>query len=412
MEMSLYKIQISNEWRHMHTSISGASIHNGKYIMGFHEIILDYIELVTEYLDRYPLFKGLNIEGDITFRDIYEINVKKIHSELTRDDIPRDLVTDLSELIFWSSIKLPEFYLLTKDTMINEVYINGEKTQVYIDHEVYGKIPTNLMISREGLNAFIRIIELVHGEGIASLGGNIEVEIETMDDRFRVVVDTYPLTHGDYNLIMRRMKNIYLDIEILLKTGFISKPQKMLIEKIADKAGSILIAGEPNSGKTTLLNAYIKLIPSNIRKIYFEEARELEDLRETGYHQVFYRFSGITKKHFRENQTLFTLRRSPEYVVLGEVISDEDIEILLDTLLLGFRVAATIHARDIEGLWERFRRAYGEGFKTPVKNLDLIIHTARDIFRNRRFIHRIYRVDEAGEPKEVVLGPYQRLGIR
>lgn len=412
MEMPLYKMHMSNEWRYIHTGLSGASINDGRYVMGFHEILLDYIELVTEYITKYPLFTGLDTEGEITFRDIYEVNIKKIQSELSKDDLPGNLVTDLSELIFWSSIKLPEFYLLIKDPMINEIYINGEKTPVYVAHEIYGNVPTNLMISREGLNAFVKIIELVHGEGIASLGGNIEVEIETIEDRFRVVVDTYPLTHGDYNLIMRRMRNVYLDIEVLLKTGFISKSQKTLIEGVASNACSLLIVGEPNSGKTTLLNAYIKLLPPKLRKIYFEEARELEDLRENGCHQVFYRFSGITKKHFRENQTLFTLRRSPEYVVLGEVISDEDIEILLDTLLLGFRVAATIHARDIEGLWERFRRAYGEGFKTPVKNLDLIIHTTRDIFRNKRYIYKLYRVDEDGEPRGIDLGSYQSLRIR
>ena len=408
----MFKIPTSTDWGYMHSTISGSKILAGRYIAGFHEIILEYVDLVLSFLDRYPTFTGLDKDREITFREIYEANINRICSELQHVDIPKSLLGDLSELIFWGSIRLPELFLLTKDPMVSEVYVNGEKTPIYIFHERYGHIPTNLTISREGLNAFVRIIELVYGEGLPALGGNIEAEIETLNEKFRVVIDTYPLTHGDYNLVIRRMKNVYYDIDILLKTGFLSKSQKLILEKVARKAGSILIVGEPNSGKTTLLNAYIKLLPAKLRKIYFEEARELEDMRDSGNHQVFYRFSGITRKHFRESQTLFTLRRSPEYVILGEVISDEDIEILLDTLLLGYRLAATIHAANIESLWERFRRAYGDNFIVAIRNVDLIIHTVRDIFRNVRYVNRVYLVNDDGMPVEIDEKAYSSLRIR
>jgi len=410
--MPLFKIPTSTDWRYLHSAINGSKIENGRYVAGFHEILLDYIDMVLNYLTEYPIFTGLAKDREVTFKDIYELNISRIHSELNKDHVPKNLAIDIAELIFWSSIQLPEFYLLIKDPLINEIYVNGEKTPIFIFHERYGHIPTNLIVSREGLNAFIRIVELVYGEGIPSLGGNIEVEMETLHDKFRVVVDAYPLTHGDYNLVIRRMKNLYYDIEVLSKSGFMSKTQKLVIERVARKAGSILIVGEPNSGKTTLLNAYIKLLPQKLRKIYFEEARELEDMRDLGNHQVFYRFSGITKGRFRENQTLFTLRRSPEYVVLGEVISDEDIAILLDTLLLGYRLAATIHAANIESLWERFRRAYGDNFTVAVKNLDLIIHTVRDLFRNVRYINKLYMVNQDGMPVEVNNKLYSDLKVR
>lgn len=410
--MPLFKIPTSTDWRYIHSTISGSKIERGRYVAGFNEIILEYADLMLNFIERYPTFIGLDKNREITFREIYGVNIDRIVSELQQNNIPKSLIADLSELIFWSSIRLPELFLLIRDPMINEIYINGEKTPIYIFHEQYGHIPTNLTVSRDGLNALVRIIELVYGEGLPALGGNIEAEIETLNEKFRVVVDTYPLTHGDYNLVIRRMKNMYYDIDILLKSGFLSRGQKLILERVARKAGSILIVGEPNSGKTTLLNAYIKLLPSNLRKIYFEEARELEDMRDYGNHQVFYRFSGITRKHFRENQTLFTLRRSPEYVILGEVISDEDIEILLDTLLLGYRLASTIHAANIESLWERFRRAYGDNFFVAIKNVDLIIHTVRDIFRNVRYINKIYQVNDHGEPVEIDEKSYQSLRIR
>ncbi len=399
--MSLFKIPTTTDWRELHSSIAGSKVISGRYIAGFHEILLEYMDIVINHIEKYPTFSGLNGEREITFREIYEVNIRRIGSELQQYDIPKGLINDLSELIFWGSIQLPELFLLMKDPMVNEIYVNGEKIPIYIFHERYGHLATNLTVSREGLNAFVRILELVYGEGLQALGGNIEVEIETLTEKYRVVVDTYPLTHGDYNLVIRRMKKVFYDIEILSKTGFLSNNHRLILERVARKAGSILIVGEPNSGKTTLLNAYMKMLPPKLRKIYFEEARELEDMRDSGNHQVFYRLSSISKEGFRESQTLFTLRRSPEYVVLGEVISDKDIEILLDTLLLGYRLAATMHAADIDSLWERFRRAYGENFIVAVRNIDLVIHTARDIFRNVRYIDGIYTVDREGRPREI-----------
>ena len=384
-------------------SVSRINVASRQYTVGFKDSILEYIDVITELSEYYPEFHGIP-KDTVDFASLYQYNISRILEDLSSRGIDDVVGVELAGLVFWSSLDLPELYILLNDRGLMEVYVNGEKAPVYINHVLHGSMYTNISLSRKGLNALTRISELIHGEGINALGGNLEVEIELVsNDKFRIVIDTFPLTYGEYNLVIRRMVSQYSDLDSLYRSGFLSKEYYLIIRKVAERLGSFIICGEPNSGKTTLLNAILKAIPAQVRKIYFEEARELEDLRRDGFHQVFYRFSGILKSSLRSNQTLFTLRRSPEYVVLGEVISDDDIHILLDTLLFGYKVAATIHSANVDSLMERFRKVYGEKFYIPIKNVDLILLTRREILDNRRYLYRIYKIDrDRGVPVEVV----------
>lgn len=400
--MSILKIPILDEWSRKLNSLYTVKIQNDQYLLGFNEKILDYIDIISDVSRRFPLFDGIRKKSVIRFTDIYDYNVKLIMEILERMEAIREDIPILADLIFWNSLSLPEISLLTSDNEIVEIYINGGSAPIHIYHSRYGSIPTNLTPSRDGLNALIRISELVHGEGLYKQGGNLEVDLELPNKLYRLVIDGFPLTHGDYIMVIRRMINKYFNIEELISSGFLDREQFETISRVVDKVGNILIAGEPNSGKTTLLNAVIKLLPRRIRKIYFEEARELEDRRIYGDHQVFYRYSGIANNPQRMTQTIFTLRRSPDYIVIGEILTDNDIKIFLESLLLGLRVAATIHASNIDTLLERFRNAYGDSYVIPLLNLDLIIFTKRDIKTGRRYVDKIYMIDSDGNREEGV----------
>ena len=393
--MTLLKIPIISEWREEISKFYALYIENGTYIYGFKENILDYIDYIISLSKKYPIFTHLKHRMEIRFNDIYQYNIKDIYNNLIKKGIPTEDALELSDLIFWTSLEAPALSIILKDKNIGEIYINGNSTPIFINHLKYGNIFTNLIIEKRGLRAIIRLAELIHGEGVARLGGNIEIDINIGDTIFRMVVDTFPLTHGDNYIVIRRMVRKLYDIDELVNNGFLSSRQAQLVLKTMRKMGSVLIAGEPNSGKTTLLNAIVKLLPKNIRKIYFEEARELEDYRFMGNHQVFYRYSGLVNVKHRLTQTIFTLRRSPDYIVIGEILTREDIKTFLDSLLLGFRVAATMHATNIDSLIERFNDTYGRNYVIPLKNLDLIIITERDLLRGRRYVKDMYIVNKS-----------------
>ncbi len=399
MGMSILKIPILEDWDIEINNLYVVKRREKTYQIGFKNWIIDYLDLITDLTPEFPRFEGLRNRQVIRFIDIYSYNIKLLKTILEEKEVESNIIDILSDLIFWNSISIPEISLLISDDDINEIYINGAGSPIYIYHTYFGYIPTNLATNREGLTALLRISELIHGEGIQRLGGNLEVDIQLPGKLFRLVIDAFPLTHGDYIMVLRRLINRYYNIEELLSNGFLNREQMEIIKKVVDNIGSILIVGEPNSGKTTLLNAILKLLPQNIRKIYFEEARELEDRRIYGDHQVFYRYSGVVNSIQRGRQTIFTLRRSPDYIIIGEILTDDDIRIFLNTLLIGLRVAGTIHASNIETLLERFRSSYGENYIIPLSNLDLIILTKRDIRTGRRYVDKIYLIDF---PEEVM----------
>ncbi len=354
---------------------------------GFTSEILDYLELIEEISKEYPIFRDTNKEP--SFRDIYIVNHKSIMKELEKRNMDPEVIGEIADIIFWRSLNLVPLSPLLRDKSNTEIYILGEESQIHVNNDRHGMIQTNLFLTHEGSTAFRRLMELIYGEGIYRSGGSIEVEITYLGDRFRVVLDHEPLTHGETTIVIRRSIQKYSTLDALHREGSISPLHyKQLVEAL-EQYPSILIVGEPNSGKTTLLNGIIKALPSNTRLLIIEEAREIEDLRHEGYHQVFYRHSSIINIQQRELQTLFNLRRSPDYVVFGEVITDEDIKMMLDTVLMGIRVMATIHAKNFPSLIQRLEKAYGISYKIPFYQIDLLIMMRRDLKTGRREVYRI-----------------------
>ncbi len=358
-------------------------------IYGFSEEILDYIDVIEEISKEYPRFRRSNQPPE--FQYLYAINIMAIEEDLERHGIEREDIPDLSDIIFWRAINLSQLGLLLRDPNNLEIYILGENRPIHVHNHGVGRRRTNLYFEESGAVALRRLAELFYGEGVYRAGGSIEVDIIYTGEKYRLVLDHEPLTHGETVAVIRKNIMNYNDLDTLLRKGFINQQSYEYIAKELVGTPSILIAGPPNTGKTTLLNAIVKRLPKGLRLLIIEEAREIEDLRYEGRHQAFYKHTSILNVKHRELQTIFNLRRSPDYVIFGEVLSDYEIRLMLDTLLMGIKVLATIHAADIDSLKKRLENAYGQGYHIPYYNIDMIIFTERDLLTGERRISNIIR---------------------
>ncbi|MFX1474520.1 MAG: ATPase, T2SS/T4P/T4SS family, partial [Promethearchaeota archaeon] len=165
---------------------------------------------------------------------------------------------------------------------------------------------------------------------------------------------------------------------------------------------NITICGEPSSGKTTLANAINMTAPSFWRQIAIEDALESISVSQWGRHHVTFKvdpFDSIEEKRYtKSNEIIRLLHRSPDWVFLGEIQTEEHSAAMFHALSAGIRGIQTCHANSNDDLLLRWRIHH----KIPAvcfKNLGLLVHMVRDISFNRtiRKIAQISEVDTQSE---------------
>jgi len=362
------------------------------YKVSLSERYMKYFPIIRQMAKKYPLIKPLAGETEITFNNIYEMNIEAIKKELENADIDEYAIDNLSELIFWESINLSRLAPLIYDKNLDEIFINGVDFPIYVEHRDYSVLKSNISLTNREVNSLIRLAELIKGEGLLITKGNLETYLSNKEIHFRINIDSPPLTHGSPSISLRNLRKSYYSILELISRGSITLDMASMIILSAYSRLNILIAGKPNTGKTTLLNTIISIMPAHLRKLFIEEAREAIDLREEGNHQVFYKLSSIWENLGREKQVIFSLRRNPGYLIIGETLSRDDVKTLFYSLSLGLKVATTIHADSIESLMRRWL-IYEDINIRSLEDLDLILFMEKELESSRRYIEGIYEIN-------------------
>lgn len=135
----------------------------------------------------------------------------------------------------------------------------------------------------------------------------------------------------------------------------------------------VLVAGPPNAGKTTVIEALLRAAPSGRRVICAEEHRELSaPLLNGDYWQT------------SKVETLADIIRSarvasPELIVLGELKGPEAWELLMAGTL-GIGLVAAVHAEDTAGAFESLAICATKAVPaTPLAELERRFATVFDV---------------------------------
>lgn len=157
------------------------------------------------------------------------------------------------------------------DDDINSIYVNGAKN-IYIEKNgKKNKITTTFrdnvqlenLIRRNAQNIGIEIdeskplIKFNHKEGIN-------------------VLATLPPLSSSANIYIKCYKDKHATIQILSENQSISKEMSLVLEALATIKNNIIIAGEKNTLKTTVLSAFAKMLPNNNIGFLLDNANELK----------------------------------------------------------------------------------------------------------------------------------------
>ncbi|MGH2806853.1 MAG: CpaF family protein [Actinomycetota bacterium] len=271
---------------------------------------------------------------------------------------------------------------LMRDPGVTDVLVNAFD-DVWVEERGHLRPAAVTFGDAGALGAFIRRITAIGG---ARVDASSPMADARLPDGARLHVVLPPLA-GDGPLVsIRKFPPCPFDLDELMSFGLVTAAQADTLRDAVRERCTIAVGGATGTGKTTLVNALLGLIPATERVVLIEETRELRP-RCRHVVSLVARPANIEGRGAVDLVDLFrtSLRMRPDRIIVGEVRGPEAL-VALDAMSTGHDGSmVTVHARtaadtverfvslamqgdggDAASLHDRFRRAF-----------DLIVHLER-----------------------------------
>lgn len=303
---------------------------------------------------------------------------------------------------------------LLEDPMIEEIIVIGGERTFIVRNGVKELI--NVVVDR---NAVRRIADqLLAGTGRRIDQANPIVSAQ-LPSGSRVHITGPPVTHPDrMNIQIRKFVIAASDLEDLASRGAMTAEAATFLRRSVTQDATILVAGAPGAGKTTLVNCLLREVPPDRRVVTCEEVFEIDvDLPDLTQMQT--RDSGLDGGAAITLRDLVreALRQRPDRIVVGEVRGPEALDMLM-ALNAGCSGIATIHANSGRDALEKlvsYGVLAGENISIPFLRrtvaavVDLVVFLKRG--SEGRYVHEILRVPEQLDPDTFTVEPlFERSG--
>jgi type IV secretory pathway ATPase VirB11/archaellum biosynthesis ATPase len=307
----------------------------------------------------------------------------------------------LDELVELACYKLIGIYKIAPflmDEHIEEFYLDCPNTQLYLDHRKWGRCKTAVTLSKGDLERIKT--RLRYESGLLLDESNPSIKTELITDRFhvRTSMDIFPLAADGLHLDVRKLKRKAFTLPELVANDTLPAEIAAYLYFALLRRRNITVIGEPNSGKTTLVNALDLITPPEWRKITIEDVIESVPQHHYDKHQVRLQvipFEGESSSRSKGKEIVKLLHRSPDYVFLGEIQTQEHSQAVFHALTAGLHLIQTCHAASPENLIVRWVEHHGIA---PINllTLDLIVFM-RSYYREK-VIRKVRRVSEVENP--------------
>lgn len=278
------------------------------------------------------------------------IEAKEYFEMLVED---RSLVQALDQLTF------TECYL-HEPGIVRYQNLQGDKEEIKLE------------IDKDSWQIWLEIIAIKHHQNWNCQNPFVSFRVEINNRPYRFSLLHYQATSSPYSkLIIRNLQTASLSLHAFGKTS-------VKLEELIREKANILICGATGSGKTSLLNSLLKQTPSEEHIVVLEDTQEL-----ILPHEFCTRFLAQEHPSYNLEQFLtYSLRLSPDRIILGEMRSSEVVAYLLAMNTGHSGVMSTIHANSaVDGInrMAMMFNLYGKGLNNSevmnliTRNLDYII---------------------------------------
>ena len=299
----------------------------------------------------------------------------------------------IAELLANQRSILGPFFPLLMDENVEDIFLDRPGTQIYFDHRHLGRCVSTVKIGQDDGSKIITLLRAESNYHLDRLNPSLKTDLRIKEVRLRFSATIPPLSPDGLHLEIRRARRSPFTLYDLVQNSTLSVEAAALLLLGYISRFNITIAGEPGTGKTTLLNALDMCTPRTWRKIYIEDA--IESRIQRNHHQIRFQVSPIDETRGQSSkigEITKTLHRSPDYLILGEIQTADHSKALFQSLLAGLRSVQTCHSSSAAALVSRWR--YDHGIEEhAIALMDLIVVLYRpEPGKSRRIVKEIVEI--------------------
>ena len=295
--------------------------------------------------------------------------------------------------IFRDFVGLNEIEPLLRDPYIEDIGLDGIGIPVYIVHQKFGSIRTNIIYkSEEHLREFVTKISERCDRYISYAEPLLD---GTLPDGTRIQASlASDVTTRGPTFSIRKFREAPFSPIDMLRLGTVSPEMLAYIWFVIENGANIMIAGGVATGKTSMLNSLSLFIPHEAKIVSIEDTRELNLMHENwipGVARAGFTGSGVGEV------TMFELlkesfRQNPDYLIVGE-IRGKEAYVMFQGMASGHASMSTMHAGSVEDLVKRLETKPINISSSHIESLDIVIILvhAREKGKSAR---RVKEIDE------------------
>ncbi|MGA2767172.1 MAG: type II/IV secretion system ATPase subunit [Candidatus Bathyarchaeia archaeon] len=273
------------------------------------------------------------------------------------------------------------------DPWLEDISVPGAG-HVYVYHKFFGALESNTNISLEDGESLLRGLAERHGKVLSYTNPILDVHLED-GSRFNIVFGEDISIKGS-NFTIRKFPKEPISVAHCIKWKTMSAELGAYMWILLEMGISFFMCGETASGKTTSLNAFVGLIKPDAKIVSIEETPEVNLAHRNWVREV-------TRLHTGSKVTMFdllkaALRQRPDQIIVGEIRGEEG-QIAFQAIETGHPVVSTIHAGDLQTLFQRLTSSPIDVPKSHMNGLNVAIFQNR-IKRGLKLVRRVTSVNE------------------
>jgi flagellar protein FlaI len=258
---------------------------------------------------------------------------------------------------------------LMNDERIEDISCDGYDVPVYLYHQSYQDIRTNISFQEEELDSFVTRLAQHSGQHISvespivstTLSGGSRAELTLGRE----------VTRGGSTFTVRKFSEDPFTPVDLIRNGTFSVEEMAYLWFAIQQGKSLIFAGGTASGKTTSMNAVSMFIPPRSKVVSIEDTPEIQLSHENWV-------GTVTREGIDEGSRIgmYTLLRSalrhrPEYIIVGEVRGEEAMT-LFQAMNTGHTTYSTMHADSVQTVINRLENPPINVPRSMMKALDIV----------------------------------------
>ncbi|MEM1808901.1 MAG: type II/IV secretion system ATPase subunit [Thermosphaera sp.] len=249
------------------------------------------------------------------------------------------------------------------DEEVEDIKCVDAESPVIVAHARYGNLgwlKTNIWFEGDNarLDDFVRRLAHMGGRGISFAVPYVDCQLRSPAGGYIRFAGTLgrEVTRGGSSFTIRKFPEVPLSLKALIKSNMLSPLMAAYLWYVCELKRVFFVAGPTGSGKTTLLNAILGVLDPRLSYITIEDTYELR-LPSWRWISLSTRRSWtIVESKFEidiQDLIAMAMRMRPDYLIVGEVRTPEQLIGLLLSATTGHGAMTSIHAQDPENLLVR-----------------------------------------------------------